>query len=61
MDGETPVELYYDRENVYEKTQEGEWNNRRGSIKEMHSLFLIDYQMLVPLLELIEPKEETAF
>ena len=49
MDGEAPVELYYDRENVYEKTQEGEWNNRRESVKEMHPLSLIDYQMIVIL------------
>lgn len=56
-----PVELYYDPENVYEKTQEDEWISSRISVEEMHPLYFIDYQMIAQLLEFIEQKEETGF
>ncbi|WP_152655564.1 DUF6612 family protein [Oceanobacillus sp. CFH 90083] len=56
-----PVEMYYDHENVYEKTQEGEWRNSGIPVEEMHAIFFIDYPTIAQTLEFIAQKEETAF
>ncbi|MFD1412848.1 DUF6612 family protein [Oceanobacillus jeddahense] len=55
------IEMYYDRENVYGKAQEGKWFNIRMSVEEAQSMFFTDYEVIARVLEFMESKEETVF
>lgn len=58
---EFSTDIYYDNENVYEKNNDGPWQDSEFSSDEMHTFYFVDYQTIAEILEYIGPLEETTF